>query len=137
MISVGVSHLMIYTKLQCCGSAVDCFVDPSCIVDLSADPPHVSLVDLLADPHVDLIFLLPLCNMVSPLLERSMHLWTEDWVMCWPLSQRTVACIFSFPSQKCKEFTKYYYPGTAIILHLSVDCCRMTCHKLPNQMLSN
>ena len=70
-ISDRVSHLMTYTKLQCCRSVVsypvDYFEDPSHIdpVDLFADLP----VDLFADPYVDLIFpLLPLCSMVSPLL---------------------------------------------------------------------
>ena len=85
-----VSHLMtVYLKLQCCGSVV------GCPADLFVDLPHVSLVDLLADPLVDLITLLPLHNMVSPLPKCSMHLWTADWVMYWPLSQRRVACRFS------------------------------------------
>ena len=100
-ISVSVSHLttVYYLKLLCCGSLVSCLVDYhvdlSHFVDLFADPPHVSLVDLLADLLVDLITLLPLHNMVSPLLKCSMHPWTADWVMYWLLSHRRVACIFS------------------------------------------
>ena len=88
--SVLVSHLTnVYLKPRCCRflvSPVDYFVDPS----------HIGPVDLLADLLVDLIFLLPLHNMVSPHLKHSMHLWTADWVMCWPLSQRRVAFISSF-----------------------------------------
>ena len=121
MISDRVSHLMIYTKLQRCRSVVsypvDYFKDPSCIdpVDFFADPPHVSLVDLLADLHVDLIFLLlPLCNMVSPLLEHSMHLWTADWVMYWLLSHRRVVCIFSLSISKMRRIFQVL---------LSWNCC--------------
>ena len=99
-ILVSVSHLMtVYLKLQCCGSVASCpldyHVDLSHFVDLLADLQCVSLVDLLADLHVDLITLLPLHNMVSPLLKCSMHLWTADWVMYWLLSHRRLACIFS------------------------------------------
>ena len=70
--------------------AVDSLVDPSCLVDLLADPPHVNLVDLLADlMHVLLVDLIglsgPLNNMVSPLPKCSMHQWTANWVMNWLL----------------------------------------------------
>ena len=135
---LSVSHLTtVYLKLQCCGSVVGCpvdyLVDPSHVVTLST---CVSLVDLLADLHVDLITLLPLHNMVSPLLKCSMCPWTADWVIYWLLSHRRVACRFSLSISRMQRIFQVLLSWSChnspfqVLMVVELICCQ-----LPNQML--